>query len=113
MHELSLCRAIIDIVNEHIAGKNCKRVKKITLEIGQLTNIDKSALRFGFEAITKGSIAQDAVLEMVELEGQALCDNCQKTVKLKQYYDACQTCGHFPLAVTQGEELCVKFMEIE
>lgn len=113
MHELSLCRAIIDIVNEHVAGKNCKRVKKINLEIGQLAGVDESALRFGFEAITKDTIAEHAVLEITEVEGQALCDTCQKTVKLKRYYDACQTCGHFLLAITQGEELRVKFMEVE
>ena len=113
MHELSLCRAIIDIVNEHVAGTNCTRVKKIDLEIGQLAGVDQAALRFGFEAITKGTIAEQAVLNIIVIEGQALCDTCQKTVKLEHYYDACQTCGHFSLAVTQGEELRVKSMEIE
>ena len=94
-------------------GKNCNRVKKINLEIGQLTGVDESALRFGFEAITKGTIAEHAVLGLIEIEGQALCDTCQKTVKLKHYYDACQTCGHFSLTITQGEELRVKSMEVE
>lgn len=113
MHELSLCRSILDIVNEHITGKKCTSVKRISLEIGQLAAVDKSALRFGFEAISKGTIAERATLDIIEVEGEALCDTCQKTVKLKHYYDACQTCGHFSLTITQGEELRVKFMEIE
>ncbi|OGV48999.1 MAG: hypothetical protein A3F46_07400 [Legionellales bacterium RIFCSPHIGHO2_12_FULL_42_9] len=58
MHELSLCRAILDIINEHIAGKHCNRVKKIIIEVGQLAAVDESALRFGFEAITKGTLAE-------------------------------------------------------
>ena len=113
MHEFSLCRAIIDIINKHVAGKNCNYVKKISLEVGQLAGVDESALRFGFEAITKGTIAEHSILDIIGIEGRAICDTCQKTVKLKHYYDACQTCGHFSLTITHGEELRVKFMEIE
>lgn len=113
MHELSLCRAIIDIVNDHVVGQNGCRIKKISLEIGQLAGVDESALRFAFEAITKGTMAEHAILEMIEIEGQAICDTCQKTVKLKHYYDGCQSCGHFSLKVIQGDELRVKCMEIE
>lgn len=113
MHELSLCRSILDIVNEHIDGKNCRRVKRISLEIGQLAAVDELALRFGFEVLSKGTLAEQAILDIIEIEGKALCDTCLKTVKLKNYYDACQTCGHCSLTITQGEELRVKFLEIE
>ncbi len=113
MHELSLCRAILDIINEHVAGKKCTRVKKITLEIGQLAAVDESALRFGFEAITKDTLAAQADLDIITIEGLAICDSCQKTVTLTHYYDPCQTCGHFSLKVTQGEEMRVKSLEIE
>lgn len=113
MHELSLCRSILDIINEHLPAKNGRRIKKISLEIGQLAAVDESALCFCFEAIAKGTIAEDAILDISHIEGLALCVRCQKTVTLKHYYDACQSCGHFLLTVTQGEELRVKSMEIE
>jgi len=113
MHELSLCRAILDIINEQLAEKNCLRVKKVSLEIGQLAAVDESALRFGFEAITQGTIAEHAILDIINVEGQAICEACHKTVTLKHYYDPCQTCGHFSLKVTQGDALHVKSLEIE
>lgn len=113
MHELSLCRAILDIINEHIAGKQCKRVKKITIEIGQLAAVNESALRFGFEAITKGTVAEQADLDIITLQGEAICELCQKKVTLQHYYDPCKTCGHFSLKITQGEEMRVKSLEIE
>lgn len=113
MHELSLCRTIIDIIHDHTKEKKINRIKKITLEIGQLAAVDESALRFGFEAISDGSIAQGAILDILIIEGQAFCDRCQKTVPLKRYYDACSSCGQFTLTVTQGEELRIKFMEVE
>jgi len=112
MHELSLCRAILDMVNEQTTGKNHTRVTKITLELGQLAAVDASALRFGFEAITKGTIAEDADLNIINIEGKARCETCQKTVTLKHYYDACDICGHFSLTVTQGEALRLKSIEV-
>ena len=113
MHELSLCHAIIGIINEHIAERHCVRVLKVVLEIGQLAAVDPSALRFGFEAATKGTIIEQAILEIIEIEGEALCEPCQKTVKLDQYYDPCPLCGNFSLTITQGEALRVQSMEVE
>ena len=113
MHELSLCQRILDIINTTISGKNYSSIKKISLEIGQLAAVDPEALHFSFNVVTKGTIAADALLDIIEIDGEAICDICQKTVKLKRYYDACPDCGHFSLTVTQGEELRVKSMEVD
>ena len=113
MHELSLCKAMLSIINNHVAGKSCTKVNVVVLEIGQLAAVDESALRFSFEVITKGTVAENARLDIIEVEGQANCSVCQKKVTLKRYYDACPICGNFSLIVIQGEELRVKFMEVE
>lgn len=112
MHELTLCQRIMSIINEYSRGKNYHRVKKIVLEIGQLAAVDEEALRFGFDVVAKGTLAEGAILDVIEIEGQAICDACQKTGKLKHYYDACQNCGHYSLTITQGEELRVSCMEV-
>jgi len=113
MHELSLCRTIIDIINDRVERKKYTRVKKISLEIGSLAAIDESSLRFGFDVVAKGTIAEGAILDIIKIEAQAICGMCHKTVKLRHYYDACQNCGQFLSVVTQGEELRVKCMEVE
>ncbi len=113
MHELSLCQTILNIINDHVSGKNYNCVKKISLNIGQLVAVDPAALRFGFDVVAKGTLAEKALLDIIEVEGKATCDICQKTVKLKRYYDACPTCGNFSLTITQGEELRVQFIEVE
>ena len=113
MHELSLCRAMLDLVNEHVAGKEIARVTSIALEVGQLAAIDESALRFSFDVVTKGTVAENARLDIIRIEGQASCSVCKKTITLKRYYDACPLCDNFSLTVTQGEELRLRFLEVE
>ncbi|KTC86565.1 hydrogenase maturation nickel metallochaperone HypA [Legionella brunensis] len=113
MHELSFCRSILEIINKYVSEIKCQRVKKIYLEVGQLTAIDENALKFGFNIAAVGSIAEDASLEIITIEGKAVCDFCRKTVRLKHYYDGCEICGRFLLKVIQGEELRVKSMEVD
>ncbi|OGV40721.1 MAG: hydrogenase maturation nickel metallochaperone HypA [Legionellales bacterium RIFCSPHIGHO2_12_FULL_42_9] len=112
MHELSLCRSLLDIINEHVVGNYFKCIKKVTLEVGQLSAVDESALRFGFEIVTKGTLAEGAILDIITIEGQAICNACHQYVKLEHYYDACLNCGQFSLTVTQGEELRIQSMEV-
>lgn len=112
MHELTIARSILAIVEQRAAELHCQSVKKISLEIGELTAIDEASLRFSFTVLTKGSIAEHAILEINWLKGQAVCDFCQETVMLKNYYDGCNICKKYSLTVTQGEELRVKSMEI-
>ncbi len=113
MHELSICRRIMDIVLEHVAAHPCIRVKKVVLEIGQLVAVEQSALIQSFQLLTKGTIAENAKLEINDMAGQGVCESCGKTVHLSQYYDACSACGSYSLTVIQGEVLRVQSMEVE
>ena len=62
--------------------------------------------------VTKETFAEGAVLDMITVEGRAICNACHRDVKLEHYYDACQYCGQFSLTVTQGEELRILSMEV-
>lgn len=113
MHELWLCRSILDIVKQNAAGQSGTYIKKIVLELGQLAAVEKEALLFGFNVIKEGTVAERAELLIMDIPGEALCESCQTITPLRQYYDACQHCGSHSLTVTQGEELRVKSMVVE
>ncbi|KTD23224.1 hydrogenase maturation nickel metallochaperone HypA [Legionella londiniensis] len=112
MHELSLCKNIINIINDHVKGDKALKVKKIALEAGLLTGVDHESLKFAFKIASQGTAAENAVLEIIPVEGFALCNHCQQKMPIAQYYDCC-ACGHFSWTVLQGEELKVKYMEVE
>lgn len=113
MHELWLCQSILEIIKQNTVKKEQCRVKKIILDIGQLAQVDKEALLFSFQVASQGTIAQHAVLQINEIPAQALCEACKAIVPLKQYYDACLSCGSHSLKVVQGEELRVQSMVVE
>lgn len=113
MHEVWLCTRILEIIQQKAMEQKAGRVKKIVLEIGLLAAVDSSSLKFSFDVLTQGTLAESAELVILEIPGEALCESCQKRVPLRQYYDECEACGSHSLKVTQGEELRVKSMVVE
>lgn len=113
MHEVWLGKTILELVQKKLQDCKAKRVKKITLELGQLAAIDKEALLFSFGLIAKGSAAESAELEIQDISGEAFCESCQYKMSLQHYYDECQNCGGHRWVVTQGEALRVKSMVVE
>lgn len=110
---MSLCESILQVVEQNAVSQGYSRVKTVWLEIGQLSGVELEAMRFGFEVVTRGSLADGARLEIVELPGQAWCMKCANRVQLKQRFDACPECGSYQLQVTGGEELRVKELEVD
>lgn len=113
MHELSLCRNIVEIIEEQSKNQSVKKVKTIYLEIGQLALVEKSALLFSFELVAKGTLVEGAVLHIIDVPAKALCDYCQVFVTIQQRFDSCIHCGKFSLKIIQGDELRIKTMEVE
>ncbi len=113
MHEMSLCEGVLQILQDHARSQGFRQVKTVWLEIGALSGVDAEAMRFGFDAVMKGTLADGATLEIIELPGQAWCLPCSRPVAVKARYDACPECGSYQLQVTGGEEMRIKELEVE
>ncbi len=112
MHEMSLCEGILEVIEEEAARQSFQQVKQVVLEIGDLAGVEVEAMRFSFDIVMKGTIADAATLTIVQVPGMAKCDSCHQTVSIKQRFDACPACNHYPLTPLSGEELRIKELEV-
>ena len=55
MHEMSLCEGILQVLEDNAKEKAFTSVKTVWLEIGALSGVEIEAMRFGFDAVMKGS----------------------------------------------------------
>ena len=113
MHEMSLCESIVQILEDNARSQGFDQVKTVWLEIGRLSGVELDAMRFSFDAVTRGTLADSARLEIIEVPGQAWCLQCGKTVPVEQRFDACPDCGSYQLQVTGGEQMRIKELEVE
>ena len=113
MHEMSLAEGVLQLVTDTARREAATRVKTVVLEIGKLSAVEPEALKFCFDIVTHGSIAQGAVLEIITVPGAGRCMLCGETVAMEARYDACPKCGSYQVQTTGGSEMRVKEIEIE
>jgi len=112
MHEMAIAESMLEIVENTARSNGAARVKVVRLEIGALAHVAPDALRFCFDAVTRGGIADGAELGIVTTPGAAWCMPCGETMPLQRLGEACPRCGSYQLTVTQGDEMRVKEIEI-
>jgi hydrogenase nickel incorporation protein HypA/HybF len=113
MHEMSLAEGVLQLVEDTARRENACRVKLVVLEIGRMSSVEPEAIKFCFEAVTHGSLAQGAALEIINVPGAGWCMLCAETVPMEELYGACPKCGSHQVQATGGTEMRVKEIEIE
>ena len=113
MHEMSLAEGIVQLVEDAARADGSSKVKAVWLEIGQLAAVEKEALRFCFDAVTRDTIADGARLEIIEMPGRGWCMKCEGNVAVSALYEPCPVCGSYQIQVTGGNEMRVKEFEVE
>jgi len=113
LHELSLTQNLIEIAEEHARREGGKTITSITMEIGDLSGVIPEAVEFAFEACTKGTMADGAILEIVRIPAVGRCQQCDNECQLESLTDGCDRCGCFALDIISGQEMTLTEMEIE
>lgn len=113
MHELAICESLLSVIEEQAETQNFRRVHRVRLEIGPFSGVETEALRFSFDVVVKGSIAEGAELEISVPEGRAWCLACNTTVTLTDRLAGCPLCGGTSLQITGGKELRIRDLEVE
>ena len=112
MHEISLCEGIRTLLQEQAVKQDFSRVTKVWLDVGALSCVEPEALRFGFGAVMRGSVAEGAELHIDVINGEADCPACGKTVPVSGRFDPCPQCGSPLLYPRGGNELKIRKMEV-
>ncbi|MFA5951796.1 MAG: hydrogenase maturation nickel metallochaperone HypA [Hyphomicrobium sp.] len=113
MHEMAISESIIGILEAEAARQKYARVKKVWLEIGPLAGIETEALKFTFDVVTRGTLAEHAELEIVATEACGYCLMCAKNVVISQRFAPCPDCGGHQVQMTSGDEMRIKELEVE
>lgn len=112
MHELTICEALIDKIAQEREARGFNRVCRVRLEIGRFSCLDPEALRFSFGIISRETFMENAVLEIDEPPGQAVCLSCGAEVEVHSRLDECPKCGATRLNPQGGDGMRLIEMEV-
>ena len=110
MHELSLTQNVVEVCVRKAQGR---QVTVVTIEIGAFSGVEPEAMAFCFEACTRDTLLAGARLDIERVTPRATCDECGREFSPAAYFDPCPGCGGYRLHLLAGEELRIKFLEVE
>ena len=113
MHELSIASSLMDLCLETALKNNAVSIKRIKIKVGKMSGVMPHFLQSAFEAVQKNTIAENAVLEIVEEEIEIQCKGCGQKTKMETYAFICPACGSPELEILSGNDLQLLDMDIE
>lgn len=69
MHEFSMAEELLNVVKANAAANNAKRVASVKIRLSEASSVTPDALSFSFEAVSKGTIAENASLIIERMPG--------------------------------------------
>lgn len=111
MHEMSLCENLRDVLEDQARLHGLVRITKVRLEIGRFSCVEKSALAFAFNEVMRGSVAERASLEMIDLPGRLQCLDCGGAFEVEDRLSLCPGCGSTHMMPVSGDEMRIKNLE--
>ena len=113
MHELSVCIALLEsvdqVANEHAAAG----VSRIIVQLGPLSGVEADLLQNAYPLAAAGTIAAEAELVIESNAIVVHCSQCGAETEASPNRLLCGTCGDFRTRVVQGDEMILKSVELE
>lgn len=114
MHELSLARSLIEIVEEYGCREGFAKVRSLKLSCGCLSCVDPEAFRFAFAIEAEGTRAAGAQLEFDIGPAVHYCLVCEREFASPAFRPDCPGCGAAEVLLRSGtEELKLLEMDVD
>jgi len=115
MHELPVTENILKVVLRHAGEARAARVVGISLRIGELSDIIEEWLQRYFDYLSRGTLAEGAVLRIERVPVIFRCEGCGTSfpVKVREVRDIlCPSCGGGKASLVSGREFFIKNIEV-
>jgi len=113
MHEIGIAKGIIDIAESKAREQNSASIQLIKVRLGDYAGVSREALEFGFDVARRGSLAENARLEIENVPMLLSCVLCGPVSNpIRNVLLMCPQCG-LPIEPRSDDELQVEYVELE
>ena len=110
MHEVSVMRNLLDIVEAAAEREGAGKVEVIHLRIGEMAGINCASLEFAFDVLSKGTRAEGGRLEYEKVAVLGRCSDCGREFSPEELVFRCPACGSGRVDIIAGREMEVAYI---
>jgi hydrogenase nickel incorporation protein HypA/HybF len=112
MHELAICQALMDQVDQIALEQHATGVAKIILQIGPLSGVESHLLKQAFPLASAGTLAEYSLLEIKPQAIEVECSKCGQRTLAKPNRLVCGACGDWKTRLISGDEMLLESVEL-
>ena len=112
MHEVGLMTNALAIALDYATREQASHIHQMTLRVGDLSGVEPEALRFAFDVVTQGTIAEQAQLTIESCPTLCFCHDCQAEFRPTELGYECPICQTWSTSILQGKELELASLEV-
>jgi hydrogenase nickel incorporation protein HypA/HybF len=113
MHELAICQALMNQVENIAAERNARSVVSIVIGMGPLSGVEAQLLKHAYPVASAGTVAEGAELVIENLPVRVSCTQCGAESDVLPNKLLCKACGDWRTTVISGDELMLMSVELE
>lgn len=113
MHETGIAQSILDIAINTAKKNGSKKINNVAVRIGKMSAIDEASLRFAFDALKAGTIAENSTFEYKEIPLKGRCEDCGFESELEGYFVLCPKCNSGRVKILSGNELEIEYIDVD
>lgn len=113
MHEMGVTAGIIEAAVDAAEQAGATRITRIELTVGEFTEVVEEALRFAFDALAPGTLAEGAELAVNMVSALSRCSDCGVEFSHERFEMTCPECGSIDLEALRGRELQIDSIEVD
>ncbi len=110
---MAITQSILDISKKVGEEHGAKRIKEVRIKVGEYSGVVPQCVRYYFDVISKGTICEGAVLNIMKLPVKIYCNNCNEEFEISRYHVKCPKCAGTDIKMTQGREFYIESLEVE
>ena len=113
MHEVSIMAEALRMAEDAARSAGASRILKLRLRVGSLSGVAPDALRFAFDVVSRGTLADGASLEIETVPAACWCATCRTEFECADFFNECPRCHDLSGELRRGRELEIAAVDLE
>jgi hydrogenase nickel incorporation protein HypA/HybF len=112
MHEVSIMTEAVRMAVDAAKSAGATHVTRLRLRIGTLSGVVPEAVRFAFDVVCDGTMAEGASLSIEAVPAACWCATCRTEFECADFFNECPRCHNVSGELRRGRELEIAAVEM-
>ncbi|MBI4782218.1 MAG: hydrogenase maturation nickel metallochaperone HypA [Oscillatoriophycideae cyanobacterium NC_groundwater_1537_Pr4_S-0.65um_50_18] len=112
MHEVGMMQSVLTSAIERAQQEGASHIRVVQMRVGAAAGVVPESLELAFEIVKKGTIAEDAHLEIDRVSTLCYCADCGLEFEPVNLLNECPHCHRSSTDLRHGQEFELEFLEV-